>query len=69
MPGRQAMERFVRDEIVKKTGLFQVEIKELKEENQFIKKKLGLFKKRIVALEEAIRERIGKGSGGTDFGV
>ena len=69
MPGRQAIERFVRDEIVKKTGLFQVEIKELKEENQFIKKKLGLFKKRIVALEEAIRSILKKGSGGTDFGV
>lgn len=69
MPGRQAMERFVRDEIVKKTGLFKVEIRELKEENQFIKKKLGFFKKRIVALEEAIRNSIKKGSGGTDFGV
>ena len=63
------MERFVRDEIVKKTGLFQVEIRELKEENLFIKKKLGFFKKRIVALEEAIRNSIKKGSGGTDFGV
>jgi len=69
VPGeRSAMGRFVRAEVSKKTGLIQVEIRELKEENLYIKKKLGLFKKRIVALEEAVREKFKSGSGGTDFG-
>jgi len=72
MSQHEAIKQFVQKELTKKTGLISLEIREMKEDIQWIKKKITQHKKTMEKLRQRIehleREQAAEPDV-TDFGV